>query len=708
VTSTGADRNLPRRRGGHRQRPAGRFAPLDGLRGIAVLAVFCYHAGVAHVPGGLLGVDLFFVISGYLITGLLVAERQRTGRLSFANFWGRRARRLLPAMVVMLTVTVLVWRFTATASVLLGLQQDAISTLFYFANWHFAFAGQSYFDHLSAPSPLLHMWSLAVEEQFYLLWPLVVWGVMRGRTAAAGRRLLRIVCLVGTAASTLTLVIMTMTGGDLSRIYYGTDTRALALLVGALLALYLPLDAGAPAKFTHRVGFALLGTAGAAGLVWCFVKVSGEASFLYHGGFLVVAIFGAAVLAGLVGAPRGPLSLAMLFPPLRQLGRISYGVYLWHWPVILFLTHARTGMGGNSLLALRAATTITISALSWTLVEQPVQRFARSRTGEQAAPPARRLRLASGVLGSAVTLAVVAAVVLAPLPKGLKATATSTALDEVHGNLGSSSSASSSSASSILPKLSPPPTSAAAKPGATVPTAAPVRTLMLGDSLAYTLQQGMSEVGPSHHATVDWAAMIGCGIAPSNPMHVDGKVAETIPECFQWEQTWQSFVDKDRPDVAIVMLGRWETVDRFWNGKWHAIGEPDYDAHLSAQLDTAIRIASSRGAKVALLDMPCFHARELPDGSTPIEDTAGRIQLWNKLLAQAAARHPGTAKVFNLDPLLCPKGKFTWKDAAGQDMRRDDGVHFTEAGGKDVGHFVLPKIVSWVRPQPATRPPAAD
>jgi peptidoglycan/LPS O-acetylase OafA/YrhL len=704
VTSTGADATLSRRRGGHRQRRSGRFGPLDGLRGIAVAAVFCYHAGISQVPGGLLGVDLFFVVSGYLITGLLVGEHDRTGGLSFANFWGRRARRLLPAMLIMLAVVVLVWRFTATASVLLGLQRDAVSTLFYFANWHFAFAGQSYFDHLSAPSPLLHMWSLAVEEQFYLLWPLVVWVVMRNRTAAAGRRVLRVVCLIGTALSTLTLVVMTMTGGDLSRIYYGTDTRSLALLVGALLALYQPLDSAAPSKFVARAGFAVLGLAGAVGLVWCFLKVPGQSSFLYHGGFLVVAILGAAVLAGLVGAPRGPLAALLIFPPLRQLGRISYGVYLWHWPVILFLTHARTGMGGNWLLALRAATTITIAALSWTLIEQPVQRFARSRKVEHAGPQTSRLRLASGVLASVITLTVVAAVVLAPLPKGLAANATSTALDEVNGNLGSSSSASS------LIKIAPSPSTAAPTAGAPTPAVKPVRTLMLGDSLAYTLQQGLSEVSSVHHASVDWGSIIGCGIAPSNPMHVDGQIADTIPPCFQWEQDWQSYIDKSRPDVAMVMLGRWETVDRMWNGKWHAIGEPEYDAHLSAQLDKAIAIASSRGAKVALLDMPCFNAHEMADGSTPVEDSAGRINEWNGLLAQAAQRHPGTVRVYNLDSVLCPNGKFTWKDSAGRDMRRDDGVHFTEAGGQDVGNYVLPKIAAWVRTPAtaATRPPAAD
>jgi hypothetical protein len=156
----------------------------------------------------------------------------------------------------------------------------------------------------------------------------------------------------------------------------------------------------------------------------------------------------------------------------------------------------------------------------------------------------------------------------------------------------------------------------------------------------------------------------------------------------------------------MIMLGRWETVDRFWNGKWHAIGDPDFDAYLSSQLDKAIAIASSRGAKVALLQMPCFNAKELADGSTPIEDTPGRINEWNGLLMRAAARHPDNVKLFKLDSLLCPNGKFAWKDSAGKTMRGDDGVHFTDQGGIDVGNYLFPQIVSWIHPSRAARPAA--
>ena len=405
------------------------------------------------------------------------------------------------------------------------------------------------------------------------------------------------------------------------------------------------------------------------------------------------AISAAAILAGLVGCPRGPLSALLLFPPLRQLGRISYGVYLWHWPVILFLTHERTGVGGGQLLALRAAATVTIAALSWTLLEQPFHRMTvalhRRRADRSWLP-----RLAGATAGGLAGIAIVVGLVMAPLPAGRTANAT-TALDELHGDLGTS-------ASSLTKNPVPSPTPRASEPAT---AAAPVHALVMGDSLAFTLAGGLYHVAAANDMTVDSAAIIGCGIAPDNPLHIDGQVAESPPLCNQWEQKWAQGISLVKPDVAIVMLGRWETVDRFWNGKWHAIGDPDFDAHLSAQLDTAIGIASKRGAKVALLDMPCFHAHELADGSTPPEDTAGRINEWNGLLARAALRHPGVVKVFSLDSVLCPGGTFAMNDPQGRPMRTDDGVHFTDQGGRDVGKMLLPEIVSWVRGTPSGRPP---
>ena len=207
-----------------------------------------YHAGVTWARGGLLGVDVFFVLSGYLITGLLLSEKRRTGTISLRNFWIRRARRLLPALLLVLLVVVVVWRLTAPPASLPGVRSDALATLFYSANWHFAAAGQGYFASFADPSPLLHMWSLGVEEQFYLFWPLIVVAVLGWRVARRrGPQRLLAVTVIGSIASAglMAVLALNMSGGSgsgtVNWIYYGTATRVQALLIGATLVVGMHL-----------------------------------------------------------------------------------------------------------------------------------------------------------------------------------------------------------------------------------------------------------------------------------------------------------------------------------------------------------------------------------------------------------------------------------------------------------------------------------
>jgi len=237
--------NVPR---GSGRREQAHLPALDGLRALAVSAVVLYHAGVTWARGGLLGVDVFFVLSGYLITGLLLSEKRRTGTISLGNFWIRRARRLLPALLLVLVAVAVVWRLTAPPASLPGVRSDALATLFYSANWHFAVAGQGYFASFADPSPLLHMWSLGVEEQFYLIWPLVVvavlgWRIVRSR----GAQRLLVVTVVGSIASAVLMAALALNmsggGGDgtINWIYYGTATRVQALLTGATLVVGMHL-----------------------------------------------------------------------------------------------------------------------------------------------------------------------------------------------------------------------------------------------------------------------------------------------------------------------------------------------------------------------------------------------------------------------------------------------------------------------------------
>jgi peptidoglycan/LPS O-acetylase OafA/YrhL len=252
---------------------------LDGIRAIAVIGVLGFHAGVRGFGGGLLGVDIFFVLSGFLITSLLLDEWSATGTVSFRRFYERRARRLLPGLFLLLLLVAAYAQWFAETDTLSTLRGDALSTILYVANWRFIFSGQSYFVHFGPPSPLLHTWSLAVEEQFYLVWPAVALFVLRRR----GRRGLAVAASIFMVASAVLTAVLLRDGVSVSRLYYGTDTRTQELMAGAVLAVVAPLIARN--RRAWRWPVTVLGGLGALFLLWALHSVSGQGNFLYEGGW---------------------------------------------------------------------------------------------------------------------------------------------------------------------------------------------------------------------------------------------------------------------------------------------------------------------------------------------------------------------------------------------------------------------------------------
>jgi peptidoglycan/LPS O-acetylase OafA/YrhL len=351
---------------------------LDGIRAIAVLAVIAYHLNFGWAPGGLLGVQVFFVLSGYLITDLLVSEHRRTGGIGLARFWVRRARRLFPALFVMMFVVVAVATLFDRGQ-LSALRSDTLPGIFYMSNWWFIFQHVSYFAKFGPPSPFGHLWSLAIEEQFYLLWPLVV---LAGFRWVRTTRVRILITLGLAAASALEMAILYTPGGDPTRVYDGTDTRAFALLIGAALALVLPRNRRfGPITPNARRMLNLVGGASLAGIFVMFWGTNQYQTFLYTGGMVLLSVLTALVIAITVH-PGAGLRRLLGVEPLRWIGERSYGIYLWHYPIIVLTTplNAPANVWRGFL---QTTATFLIAALSWRYIEQPIRHGALRRGWER-------------------------------------------------------------------------------------------------------------------------------------------------------------------------------------------------------------------------------------------------------------------------------------------------------------------------------------
>jgi peptidoglycan/LPS O-acetylase OafA/YrhL len=382
-----------------------RYMPgLDGLRAIAVLAVIAFHEQLGWAPGGLLGVGVFFTLSGYLITDLLLGQWSARGRLQLADFWARRARRLLPALFVMLAV-VTAWVTLADRARLGSLRGAVAAAASYSSNWYLIVQNQSYFARFAPPAPLDHLWSLAVEEQFYLAWPWLLLlglfclraarGIRSGQGMLAGRGMpgrwtggtgwLALPTFALAAASAAVALALYHPGLDPTRTYEGTDTRAFGLLIGAALAMVWPSRRPAPSARTARVLVDLGGAAGLAVIALMIWRTGQYSPFIYRGGLVVLSVATAAVLAA-AACPGAWTGRALGWEPLRWLGVRSYGIYLWHYPVIVLTSPANAAVN-LTRAALQTAATIALAALSWRYVEEPIRHGALGRLWARARSP---------------------------------------------------------------------------------------------------------------------------------------------------------------------------------------------------------------------------------------------------------------------------------------------------------------------------------
>lgn len=389
-----------------------RVAGLDGVRAVAVTLVILFHLTPGTTIGGYLGVDLFFVVSGFLITTLLLREREETGRIRLRAFWSRRARRLLPALVVLVLVCCTA-AWAIGGDVLVGLGVQVLGAATFSSNWLLLAAGSSYFGD-SLPELFRNLWSLAVEEQFYLVWPLLLVLVL-----VRMPRWLRLALVGLLAAASAVAMAVLFTPADPNRVYYGTDTHAFGLATGAFLAM---LAISWPRRVLEwsRAGRRLLGVAGLLALlalVGFALLMPGDAPFVFRGGLVIVAVLTAVLIAALL-VPGSPLARLLDLGVLRWIGTRSYGLYLWHWPVFVLVVSAlpsweRDGASGWTLGGIALAISVVAAALSYRFIEQPIRRRGFAGAWRSIRSGWREAALRRRIPRFAVTTAAVAALLAA-------------------------------------------------------------------------------------------------------------------------------------------------------------------------------------------------------------------------------------------------------------------------------------------------------
>jgi peptidoglycan/LPS O-acetylase OafA/YrhL len=635
---------------------------LDGLRGVAVAVVVLYHCGFDVFVGGYLGVSTFFTLSGFLITSLLLHESARSGTIALGAFWGRRFRRLLPASLVTLAlVATLFAAFVATPDQLLTLRGDLLSSLFDVANWHFVLQGSSYGDLFAAPSPVLHFWSLAIEEQFYLLFPLLVLGLWR----LCGRRATRFgVALAALAVVSASLPWLVSMSDD--RVYFGTDTRAAELLVGGVLAVAL-----SQRGLRRRMALSprWRGRITAAGLVclavqlWWWWSLPQASAWLYRGGFALYALLSCVVILAAT-VPRGPIATAAAAAPLRWLGLRSYAIYLAHWPLLLAVRQLWPDAPRALQAVVGVGTALVLAEVSFRVLEQPV------RTGRwPSATWAPRT-------GGAAVLAV-AVLALSPIASGSEVRDSSridfeSAAEQFNAEAASArDDAATTTTSEPVDATAP-----EASTTTTVPVPPVPRILTFGDSTAL-----LTAIGLRDHrallgldARVGGSVEIGCPVVRFEALR-QLRTAEVEPSCRDWADRWPQVLRDDPADVAQLVTGTWDVADGRMPGAgdFAGVGDPATDDFVRSELLAAVDTLASTGALVVMVMWPEFGA--WADDGQPAavvrQMDPARMERFHELQREVAALRPDTVRLIDLDGWL--------GDRSQDPTLRPDGVHLYES-----------------------------
>nr|WP_281276228.1 acyltransferase [Flexivirga caeni] len=636
---------------------------MDGLRGIAVLAVVGYHLGIPWLRGGWLGVDIFFVLSGFLITSLLLHERAAWGRIDLVGFWLARARRLLPTLTLMLLAVTAVAAVWAPPSRRAADAWDVLSAFCYVANWRLLLSNDQYFSSLSMPSPVVHTWSLAIEEQFYLIFPILLIALLTLAARSRRRRALVAGALTVLAAlSVWRMAALYVPGADPSRVYYGTDTRAFELLIGAAVAVLVSgREFGDRAGRTgKRAGSSPFGrTADAIDrccrvasipalivLLAGFVVLTDTSAIPFRGGLAALCVVAVAPIVTGASLTRSPVQRVLASKPLRRVGLLSYALYVWHWPVIVFLNDRRIHLPAFARGVAELAVSVALAYLTYRYVERPVR-----AGGLRALVPGRP------GLGRPVAVGVLCALTagLVVLPR-------------------SEVGAAAATGDGVQVRATP-----------YTPMATRKTVTLIGNSVPDSLQSAFPGVKyPDLNVATD--VSLGCDPFPGQKV-LDGQVQPIGAGCPAFHRQWQERLRSDPPDLAIFMVPQSITSDMLVNGRTLHFGTPAYLDWLGSMLGSVRRESLAAGAKhFAVATLTCHRVIGFTDDAKHINDD-GRVATIDAKVRQWAAS-TGTT-VFDFDKLLCTGG---YHDAINGTALYADGYHYTAASGSVIWSWLAPLI----------------
>ena len=645
-------------------------AALDGVRGIAVAAVLVFHGGFALASGGFLGVSTFFTLSGFLIASLLLNERERNDSVDLKTFWIRRFRRLMPAAVATIGFIALVSWTVPSVERNDSLAGDLWASLFYVANWRFIITGLSYNDLFAQESPVQHFWSLAVEEQFYVIFPALA-AIMLA-VGGRSRRTFAGVVLVTLAVS----LVLPFVYNDVDRIYNGTDVRMAEILLGVLLAvIYGSLSGRETVRNSQMIK--VLGLLALAGSVVVWIITEQTDAWLYNGGFAAYAVLSVLIIAAAT-QKSGPVPLLLSWRPLVYLGMISYGVYLYHWPIFLWFDEDSTNLEGVPLFALRLAITFGVAWLSFHYLETPFRRGVA---------PGSNINRKWIPIGAAALILIAGVVYLSPLleeeapefefastPTTEPAPDSATPETTIEAEPTSEAEPTAGDADSDEPAATPTPTPFV--------RAEPPVLIVMGDSLAENLYFGLerrAEATGEPTPVRDDLIFLGCSLAKAPEGSLNRWADEDRPVCRNDYEIVHAAMETYTSDVMVLPVGPPDLLPRKHPDDPDFVhpDDPAFFDRLRGVYEELQQIPLDNGLSVLWVNTPCTSTER----HESIGTTAEAITAANTMLAELVADSPQAVGLYDLYDEVCPTREFTVSyeyNGVVDDKAREDGLHFSE------------------------------